>query len=397
MREALEFSALLRQDASIPDADKLAYVDHVLDLLDLSHLQDAIIGTPSAGLNAEQRKRLTIAVEVVSRPAILFCDEPTTGLDTKSALRVVKLLRRLARTGLAVICTIHQPASLLSLSPSPRAESQADSSFPCAQSAETFGIFDDLLLLQRGGKQVYFGARKDAVSYFSRDSDVNEADAPSFTNPADFLLDVSKTGVDVPDDELGEVDDLDVLSKRWSSSPESKVVKQELVQLGAPVNTHDDKTTRLMRKAPPPSASVWRQCALLTKRVSRHYYRDPSFSYTKLFTSTIVPLIVGLSFFLVGRERTIVSFQNRMFSVFLLLFVPVVWMNAIIFKVHALRGLWEARERPSRIYGRTAFVTSLLVSEVPYSVVCGAAYFVLWYFLGASSFHCFLSLTLSGG
>jgi len=115
VREALEFSALLRQDASIPDADKLAYVDHVLDLLDLSHLQDAIIGTPSAGLNAEQRKRLTIAVEVVSRPAILFCDEPTTGLDTKSALRVVKLLRRLARTGLAVICTIHQPASLLSL------------------------------------------------------------------------------------------------------------------------------------------------------------------------------------------------------------------------------------------------------------------------------------------
>ncbi|GAA5941325.1 hypothetical protein JCM3775_001542 [Rhodotorula graminis] len=357
VREALEFSALLRQDASIPDADKLAYVDHVLDLLDLSHLQDAIIGTPSAGLNAEQRKRLTIAVEVVSRPAILFCDEPTTGLDTKSALRVVKLLRRLARTGLAVICTIHQP------------------------SAETFGIFDDLLLLQRGGKQVYFGARKDAVSYFSRDPNVNEADAPSFTNPADFLLDVSKTGVDVPDEDLGEVDDLDVLSKRWSSSSESSAVKQELVQLGAPVNTRDDKTTRLMRKPPPPSASVWRQCALLTKRVSRHYYRDPSFSYTKLFTSTIVPLIVGLSFFLVGRERTIVSFQNRMFSVFLLLFVPVVWMNAIIFKVHALRGLWEARERPSRIYGRTAFVTSLLVSEVPYSVVCGAAYFVLWYFL----------------
>lgn len=113
VREALEFSALLRQDASIPDSEKLAYVDEVLELLDLSHLQDAIIGTASAGLNAEQKKRLTIAVEVVSRPAILFCDEPTTGLDTKSALRVVKLLRRLARTGLAVICTIHQPVRRL--------------------------------------------------------------------------------------------------------------------------------------------------------------------------------------------------------------------------------------------------------------------------------------------
>jgi len=98
-------------DASVPRAEKLAYVDTVLDLLDLTHLQDAIIGTSAAGLNPEQRKRLTIAVEVVSRPSILFCDEPTTGLDTKSAFRVVKLLRRLSRTGLAVICTIHQPVS----------------------------------------------------------------------------------------------------------------------------------------------------------------------------------------------------------------------------------------------------------------------------------------------
>jgi len=101
-------------DASVPRAEKLAYVDTVLDLLDLTHLQDAIIGTSAAGLNPEQRKRLTIAVEVVSRPSILFCDEPTTGLDTKSAFRVVKLLKRLSRTGLAVICTIHQPVSLAS-------------------------------------------------------------------------------------------------------------------------------------------------------------------------------------------------------------------------------------------------------------------------------------------
>lgn len=112
VREALEFSALLRQDASISREDKLAYVDVVLELLDMTHLQDAIVGSPSAGLNPEQRKRLTIATEVVARPAILFCDEPTTGLDTKSALRVVKLLQRLAKTGLAVIATIHQPVRI---------------------------------------------------------------------------------------------------------------------------------------------------------------------------------------------------------------------------------------------------------------------------------------------
>ncbi|GAA5896350.1 uncharacterized protein JCM6883_006876 [Sporobolomyces salmoneus] len=350
VREALEFSALLRIDASVPRAEKLAYVDTVLDLLDLTHLQDAIIGTPAAGLNPEQRKRLTIAVEVVSRPSILFCDEPTTGLDTKSAFRVVKLLRRLSRTGLAVICTIHQP------------------------SAETFSVFDDVLLLQRGGKQVYFGPRTGAVPYFTS----NSPTAQTHVNPADYLLDVTKTGVDVPDDDLSTVSDLDTLNEKWVSSNEYRQLKAEVSRLQSTINTKA-LSGRLSNGGQAPS--LFQQCFLLTQRVSRNYFRDASFSYTKLFTSFVVPLVVGLSFFSIGKERTIVSLQNRMFSVFLLLFVPVVWMNAIIFKVHALRGLWEARERPSMIYGRTAFVTSLLVSEIPYSVVCATIYFVLWYFL----------------
>lgn len=238
------------------------------------------------------------------------------------------------------------------------------------------------MLLQRGGKQTYFGPCRDAVRYFQRSERGAGQNEAQIVNPADYLLDVTKTGVDVPDEELDNVSDLDVLSKRWTGSEEYRAVKAELVRLGAPVSpSRTTKLDRQQRRTVAPAASVWRQCVLLTQRVSRHYFRDASFSYTKFFTSSIIPLIIGLSFFLVGREHTIVSFQNRMFSVFLLLFVPVVWMNAIIFKVHSLRGLWEARERPSRIYGRTAFVTSLLVSEIPYSVLCAATYFILWYFL----------------
>ncbi|KAK4057655.1 hypothetical protein OIO90_001303 [Microbotryomycetes sp. JL221] len=345
VREALEFSALLRQDDTISKEDKLAYVDEVLDLLDLTALQDAIIGTAQAGLNAEQRKRVTIAVEVVSKPAILFCDEPTTGLDTESALRVVKLLRRLSRTGLAVICTIHQP------------------------SAETFSVFDDLLLLQRGGRSVYFGPRADAVGYFT-DQGLKQKQL----NPADFLLDITGAGIDVPEeDTASNASDVDRLHTNWKTSPRYKQLTVDLDGLAAPENAFKRGTIL--------AASVWTQSVELTKRVTRNYYRDPSFSYTKIFTSTVVPLIIGLSFFGVGREQTIVSLQNRMFSTFLLLFVPVVWLNVIIFKMFRLRGLWEARERPSKIYGRVAFVTSLLVSEVPYSILCGFAYWILWYFL----------------
>lgn len=108
IREALEFSAVLRQDRSIPRAEKLAYVDTIIDLLELRELEDAIISS----LGVEQRKRLTIGVELAAKPQLLlFLDEPTSGLDSQSAFSIVTFLRKLARAGQAIVCTIHQPSS----------------------------------------------------------------------------------------------------------------------------------------------------------------------------------------------------------------------------------------------------------------------------------------------
>lgn len=108
IREALEFSALLRQDRNIPRAEKLEYVDKIIDLLELRPLQDAIISS----LGVEQRKRLTIGVELAAKPQLLlFLDEPTSGLDSQSAWSIVTFLKKLARSGQAIVCTIHQPSS----------------------------------------------------------------------------------------------------------------------------------------------------------------------------------------------------------------------------------------------------------------------------------------------
>lgn len=110
IREALEFSALLRQDRDIPRAEKLAYVDKIIDLLELRELQDAVVSS----LGVEQRKRLTIGVELTSKPQLLlFLDEPTSGLDSQSAWSIVSFLKKLSRAGQAIICTIHQPSSVI--------------------------------------------------------------------------------------------------------------------------------------------------------------------------------------------------------------------------------------------------------------------------------------------
>ena len=110
VREALEFSAILRQEASVPRAEKIEYVDKIIDLLELREMQDALVRC----LGVEQKKRVTIGVELAAKPnLLLFLDEPTSGLDSQSAYSIVRFLKKLSRAGQAIVCTIHQPSSIL--------------------------------------------------------------------------------------------------------------------------------------------------------------------------------------------------------------------------------------------------------------------------------------------
>lgn len=105
------FSARLRLDPDIvkTDEEALAFVDQVLEDMELSDLENALVGTDDGiGLSFEQKKRLSIAVELATSPSVLFLDEPTSGLDARSALLVVRLLRKVAdsgRTCVATVCT----------------------------------------------------------------------------------------------------------------------------------------------------------------------------------------------------------------------------------------------------------------------------------------------------
>ena len=102
VREAILFSAVLRQPRDVPMADKEAYADKCILMCGLEKYADAIVGT----LGVEHRKRLTIAVELAAKPKLLlFLDEPTSGLDSQSAWAIVGFLRTLADNGQAILCT----------------------------------------------------------------------------------------------------------------------------------------------------------------------------------------------------------------------------------------------------------------------------------------------------
>lgn len=163
VRESLRFSALLRQPKDVSVEEKYEYCETIVDLLEMRDIAGATVGKVGSGLNQEQRKRLTIAVELASKPELLlFLDEPTSGLDSLAAFNIVRFLRRLADAGQAVLCTIHQPSAVL------------------------FEEFDDLLLLQNGGRLVYNGElgqdSKTLIDYFERNGGKQ---CPSTENPAE--------------------------------------------------------------------------------------------------------------------------------------------------------------------------------------------------------------------
>ena len=106
---------------------KIRICRKIIDVLDMRGYADAVVGRLGNGLNVEQRKKLSIGVELVAKPSLLlFLDEPTSGLDSQSAWAIVKLLRDLANAGQSILCTIHQPSATL------------------------FEEFDRLLLLKKG-------------------------------------------------------------------------------------------------------------------------------------------------------------------------------------------------------------------------------------------------------
>ncbi|RYP12172.1 hypothetical protein DL767_011377 [Monosporascus sp. MG133] len=104
VREALEFSAVLRQSSEIPRKEKIQYVDYVINILEMQEFAGAVIGVPGEGLNVEQRKRLTIGVELAARLQLLgIFDEPTSGLDSQTSWAISVLIRKLANSGQAVL------------------------------------------------------------------------------------------------------------------------------------------------------------------------------------------------------------------------------------------------------------------------------------------------------
>jgi len=341
VRESIEFSALLRQSRTVSHEDKMKQVDSVINLLGLESLSDAVTGS----LSVEEKKRLTIAVELAAKPSLtLFLDEPTSGLSSEGALQIGRFLKKLAMAQQSLLCTIHQPSSVLLTE-----------------------YFDRLLLLSRGGRTCYHGDISKIKSYFEGKGARNCEDSE---NIAEYAVEV----VGQPGPNNHSWADI------WLASEECKRERAEVDRIVTERQNEPDETDPILKEKY--AAPLSQQTRMLSMRVARNFWRDASYGYGKIFTVVLVAIFNGFAFYQIGQgPKNQNQLQQAAFSVFLIILVFPSLLNASIPKHFIIKSLYTARERHSRTYSWIALMTAMLVNEVPYAVVAGFLYWILWYWI----------------
>uniref|UniRef100_A0A8C6M7J3 ATP binding cassette subfamily G member 2 (JR blood group) n=1 Tax=Nothobranchius furzeri TaxID=105023 RepID=A0A8C6M7J3_NOTFU len=278
VRQNLSFSAALRLPSSVPQKEKEARVNHLLKELGLTKVADSKVGTQmSRGVSGGERKRTNIGMELIIDPAVLFLDEPTTGLDASTANSVLLLLKRMASDGRTIIMSIHQPRYSI------------------------YRLFDSLTLLV-GGRMVYHGPAPNALDYFTN---IGYPCEPH-NNPADFFLDVLNGDLTGPTK-------AHTSAGRTSCTPHTFIMaefiitkSQHFVNLGA--------TRQIKSRTITYNTSFFHQLRWVCHRTFQNLMLTPQTSVAQLGVNIFLALIVGVIFFGVKDDQS--GIQNRMGALF---------------------------------------------------------------------------------
>ncbi|XP_061359145.1 ABC transporter G family member 36 [Gastrolobium bilobum] len=333
VRESLIYSAFLRLPREVSNEEKMKFVDEVMDLVELNNLKDAIVGLPGVtGLSTEQRKRLTIAVELVANPSIIFMDEPTSGLDARAAAIVMRTVRNTVDTGRTVVCTIHQP------------------------SIDIFEAFDELLLMKRGGQVIYLGPlgrnSHKIIEYFEAIAGVPKI--KDKYNPATWMLEVSSMAAEV---RLGM--DFAEYHKSSSLHQRNKALVREL-SVPPPGATDLYFTSQF-------SQNTWGQFTSCIWKQWLTYWRSPDYNLVRYFFTLAAALMVGTVFWKVGKKRDSSSELNMIIGA---LYGSVFFVGVnncqTVQPVVAIERTVFYRERAAGMYSALPYAIAQVIVEIPY-------------------------------
>ncbi|KAJ4846128.1 ABC transporter G member 36, partial [Turnera subulata] len=287
------------------------FIEEVMEVVELDDLRQVLVGLPGlSGLSMEQRKRLTIAVELVANPSIIFMDEPTSGLDARAAAVVMRTVRNTVDTGRTVVCTIHQP------------------------SIDIFESFDEvielynsekeiiLFLLKKGGQEIYAGPlghhSAHLIQYFEAIEGVNKIKEGQ--NPATWMLEVTSVATEIA---LG----VDFAAVYRISELRNKAI---IRQLSTPAP--DAKDLYFPTRFSQSSFTQFKAC-LWKQRQS--YWRNPPYTAVKFLFATTVALVFGSIYWDLGSKM-----ENRqdLFNSLGSMYVPLLFVGIQNFDISTARS-----------------------------------------------------------
>ncbi|XP_020294982.1 ATP-binding cassette sub-family G member 4 isoform X2 [Pseudomyrmex gracilis] len=410
--EAMKVATNLKLGSHIDKTEKEEVIEEILEILGLSEHRN----TMTSNLSGGQKKRLSIALELVNNPPVMFFDEPTSGLDSSSCFQCISLLKTLARGGRTIVCTIHQP------------------------SARLFEMFDALYTLAEG-QCIYQGSTSQLVPFLST---IN-LNCPSYHNPASFIIEVScgeygnnikklvnaikngkydireghmlsdtkeglnncsasaeilKNGDTIDKIKMKDKNDVSNLEEKFSEEKLTEIangklitsytandITKEAMDIAIPIDTLDKKDNADMALLEDSIAvtperypvSEFKQFFIILKRALLFSRRDWTLMYLRLFAHLLVAMLISALYYNIGNDGAKVL-SNLGFLFFNMLFLMYTSMTITILSF-PLEMPVLLKEHFNRWYSLKSYYLAMTISDIPFQTIFCTMYVTIVYFV----------------
>ncbi|VVC34098.1 ABC transporter-like,P-loop containing nucleoside triphosphate hydrolase,AAA+ ATPase domain,ABC [Cinara cedri] len=344
--ESLRYAARLKIGRELSNEDQYKAVDEVLDLLGVSVCRNTYVEKLSGG----QRKRLSVALELVNNPPVIFLDEPTTGLDIVAIKQCVALLVDLAKQGRTVVCTIHQPSSSL------------------------FHMFDQVYMLAKGSC-IYNGTPRQLVPFLAQ---VGHVCKPTH-NPADYIFEVLDNGVDTILELTREIqngkiilcDDINVME---NDKPNTKrLSRNEALEF--------EKLSKLDKTHSEYSSSFNTQFSILLSRKMKQTFRNTIGLWISFFHHVFSAFLLGSIYYGIGLDGSR-PFENFKFCISVIVFFVYTHVMGPVLTLPSEVKLLR-REYFNHWYSLRSYVLASAIHTIPSMLLFGSLFLVIVYFMSA--------------
>ncbi|KAF9974571.1 hypothetical protein BGZ73_002006 [Actinomortierella ambigua] len=341
-RETLQYAAELSMDKRLTKAEKFARVEAIMEFMGLLECADVVIGgAETVGCSGGQQRRVSIAMQLITEPACLVLDEPTTGLDSMAALGILQTLKAIAKTGRTVICCVHQPGPAI------------------------WNELDNVVLMMHGGRLGYTGKRADTLEYFK----ALGYTPPEHVNILDFILDTASINYQSSESEALSRRRVDELAAHFRQHRSKIRIESSMDKENTDCPTLSQAHTSnlpALGKRTQHQASLLQITGILSRRSFTNTFRQKGLFFNRIF----LPLGMAIMSepFFSGMDYSPAGLLERLtYAMHLNFYVMVGFFTcASLFPRERNLAFYEIS---NGAYGVTPFFFSYMVNELPLNLL----------------------------